>query len=76
MNNTAWENARQRTNLTQVRVHDLKHKFGRSLRAAGVSYEDRQDLLGHKSNWVRQREWLAEHLSKMHQVFAQQDRDL
>ena len=32
-----------------VRVHDLKHTFGRRLRAAGVSFEDRQDLLGHKS---------------------------
>lgn len=26
------------------RVHDLKHTFGRRLRAAGVSFEDRQDL--------------------------------
>ena len=25
------------------------HTFGRRLRAAGVSFEDRQDLLGHKS---------------------------
>lgn len=33
----------------RVRVHDLKHTFGRRLRAAGVSFEDRQDLLGHKS---------------------------
>jgi len=32
-----------------IRVHDLKHTFGRRLRAAGVSFEDRQDLLGHKS---------------------------
>jgi len=31
------------------RVHDLKHTFGRRLRAAGVSFEDRQDLLGHRS---------------------------
>ena len=35
--------------LHQVRVHDLKHTFGRRLRAAGVSFEDRQDLLGHRS---------------------------
>jgi integrase len=28
---------------------DLKHTFGRRLRAAGVGFEDRQDLLGHKS---------------------------
>jgi hypothetical protein len=26
-----------------------KHTFGRRLRAAGVSFEDRQDLLGHRS---------------------------
>jgi len=30
-------------------VHDLRHSFGHRLRAAGVSFEDRQDLLGHKS---------------------------
>jgi hypothetical protein len=35
-----------------VRVHDLKHTFGRRLRAAGVSFEDRQDLLGHKSRRI------------------------
>jgi len=33
-------------------VHDLKHTFGRRLRAAGVGFEDRQDLLGHKSGKV------------------------
>ena len=33
----------------QIRVHDLKHTFSRRLRAACVSFEDRQDLLGHKS---------------------------
>ena len=33
-------------------VHDLKHTFGRRLRAAGVSFEDRQGLLGHKSRWI------------------------
>ena len=35
-----------------VRVHDLKHSFGRRLRAAGVSLEDRKVLLGHKSGSV------------------------
>ena len=30
-----------------VHVHDLRHTFGRRLRAAGVSAEDRADLLGH-----------------------------
>jgi integrase len=32
----------------RIRVHDLRHTFGRRLRAAGVGLEDRQDLLGHK----------------------------
>lgn len=52
MNNTAWKRARKLAGLPQVRVHDLKHTFGRRLRAAGVSYEDRQDLLGHKSGRI------------------------
>ncbi len=45
----AWRSARERAGLPDVRVHDLKHTFGRRLRAAGVCFEDRQDLLGHKS---------------------------
>ncbi len=49
MNNTAWRSAREKAGLLQVRVHDLKHTFGRRLRSMGVSFEDRQDLLGHKS---------------------------
>lgn len=36
----------------RLRVHDLKHTFGRRLRAAGVSLEDRQDLLGHKNGKI------------------------
>jgi integrase len=63
MNATAWKSGRVRAakkwevrsgrtapeGFRRVRVHDLKHTFGRRLRAAGVSFEDRQDLLGHKS---------------------------
>lgn len=52
INTTAWRNARKRVGLKQVRVHDLKHAFGRRLRAAGVSFEDRQDLLGHRSGRI------------------------
>ena len=51
MNNTAWQNVRKKTGI-DIRVHDLRHTFGRRLRAAGVSYEDRQDLLGHKSSRI------------------------
>ena len=46
---TAWKKARQRVGLPQVRVHDLKHTFGRRLRAANVSLETRKVLLGHAS---------------------------
>jgi integrase len=67
MNNAAWKAARERAadkwqeqrggepapeGFRRVRVHDLKHTFGRRLRAAGVSFEDRQDLLGHKSGRI------------------------
>ena len=52
INNSAWKRARQKVGLELVRVHDLKHTFGRRLRAAGVSFEDRQDLLGHKSGQI------------------------
>lgn len=63
MNNTAWQNARKRAaqkyreslgrdapwGFAHVRIHDLKHTFGRRLRAAGVPEETRAVLLGHKS---------------------------
>ncbi|HHF7375225.1 tyrosine-type recombinase/integrase [Fluoribacter dumoffii] len=49
---TGWRNARVKAGLPHVRVHDLKHTFGRRLRAAGVSFEDRQDLLGHCSGRI------------------------
>ena len=66
INNTAWKAARERAadkwteqtgeaapaEFRSIRVHDLKHTFGRRLRAAGVSFEDRQDLLGHKSSRI------------------------
>lgn len=48
---SSWKRIRRKVNLP-VRVHDLKHTFGRRLRAAGVSFEDRQDLLGHKSGRI------------------------
>ncbi len=49
---TGWRKARTQVHLGHVRVHDLKHTFGRRLRAAGVSFEDRQDLLGHRSGRI------------------------
>lgn len=52
MNDSGWKSARKRAGLPQVRVHDLKHTFGRRLRAAGVSFEDRQDLSGHRSGKI------------------------
>ncbi len=64
--NSGWKLARQKAAASYeatlgrkcpdlfrcIRVQDLRHTFGRRLRAAGVSYEDRQDLLGHKSSRI------------------------
>lgn len=64
--NSGWKRARRDAALAypekfripapwgfaNIRVHDLKHTFGKRLRAAGVSFEDRQDLLGHKSQRI------------------------
>lgn len=61
MNNNGWQHARIRAaerypekfgrtapwGFEHVRVHDLKHTFGRRLRAAGVGEETRKVLLGH-----------------------------
>ncbi len=64
MLNSAWKKARKRAGLEHARVHDLKHTFGRRLRAAGVSFEDRQDLLGHRSGKITTHYSAAE-LSKL-----------
>ena len=52
MHTTAWKKARARAGLSHLRIHDLKHTLGRRLRSAGVSFEDRQDLLGHRSGRI------------------------
>lgn len=49
MYNGAWKRARVKVGLPMVRIHDLKHTYGRRLRAAGVPLETRKVLLGHKS---------------------------
>ena len=36
--------------FAHLRVHDLKHTFGRRLRAAGIPLETRKVLLGHKNS--------------------------
>jgi integrase len=52
MLSTGWRLSREKAGLPHVRVHDLKHTFGRRLRSMGVSFEDRQDLLGHHSGRI------------------------
>lgn len=47
MNNKAWRKAVKENGLVGVRVHDLRHTFGKRLRAAGVDHQNCQDLLGH-----------------------------
>lgn len=46
INNTAWKRVRRKVGLSHVRVHDLKHTFGRRLRAAGVPLETRKSVVG------------------------------
>ena len=50
MNNNGWQETRHEAGLPLVRVHDLRHSFGCRLRAAGVSAEDREVLLGHANH--------------------------
>jgi integrase len=50
MNNNGWQKARREAELPLVRVHDLRHSFACRLRAAGVSAEDREVLLGHANH--------------------------
>ena len=52
MHTSAWKRARIRVGLKDCRIHDLKHTYGRRLRAAGVDLETRMDLLGHRSGKV------------------------
>lgn len=66
LRNSGWIAARRRASaryreelgkeppkgFQRIRAHDLRHTFGRRLRAAGVSLEDRQDLLGHEAGRV------------------------
>ena len=66
MHNSAWKRVRKKAaedcmkvlgrscpeGFLNIRVHDLRHTFGRRLRAEDVSFEDREDLLGHKSDRI------------------------
>lgn len=78
MNDTVWRSARERSTsrweemkglkahdgFVHVRAHDLKHTFGRRLRAAGVPFEDRQALLSHTNGSVTSH-YSAGELSKL-----------
>jgi integrase len=64
--NSGWKAARRRAaaryaselgsvcpdGFRSIRVHDLKHTYGHRLRVAGVGFEDRKLLLGHKSDHI------------------------
>ena len=54
IHNTAWKNAWRKAGLPtdgryKMGPHNLKHTFGRRLRAAGVTLETRKTLLHHKN---------------------------
>ena len=48
INYNGWKSVRRKLDMP-IRVRDLKHTFGRRLRAAGVPLETRKILLGHKN---------------------------
>ncbi|HJO59016.1 MAG TPA: tyrosine-type recombinase/integrase [Nitrospinaceae bacterium] len=57
MNCTAYQTARERASkilrgIKMTNIHALKHTYGARLKAAGVSKDDRRDLLGHKNGDV------------------------
>jgi integrase len=57
------------------RVHDLKHTFGRRLRAAEVSSETRKVLWGHKNGDITTHYWAAD-LAEMITAVNKNDRSL
>jgi integrase len=64
--NSGWKGARRRAaaryerefvrpcpaGSRSIRVHDLKHTYGHRLRVAGINFEDRMLLLGHRAQHV------------------------
>lgn len=52
LNNNPWQKARRQAGVPFVRIHDLKHTFGERLEAAGVDFQLKQVLLGHKNDNV------------------------
>lgn len=49
MNNTAWQNARQRAGLGDLHVHDLRHTVGMRLRESKVLDRTLSDVLWHST---------------------------
>lgn len=47
MNNTGWQNGRERAGLAGLHVHDLRHTVGMRLREAGVNESTIADVLWH-----------------------------
>lgn len=52
---TAWENARRRAGLDDLRFHDLRHTFATRLVQSGANIVEIQKLLGHSTLLVTQR---------------------
>ena len=65
--NTAWENARVRAGLSHVTVRDVRHTFGKRIRALGIEEMDRKDLMGHKNGDVS-RLYCAPEIKRLCQV--------
>lgn len=89
MHDSGWRTARRKAaekypevfgrpapkGFQKIRVHDLKMTFGRRLRAAGASHEDRQVLLGHTNGSVTTHYSAAEldHIIKVANLVCETD---
>ena len=47
MNNTAWQQAREKAGFSDLHVHDLRHTVGLRLREANVEERTISDILWH-----------------------------
>jgi len=89
--NSGWKSARVRAaeryardqeeavswGFANLRVHDLKHTFGRRLRAVGIPLETRKVLLGHRNGDITSHysaPEIEELLDAANRVFAVQSR--
>lgn len=69
MNNNGWQKGRERADLGDLRVHDLRHTVGMRLREAGVVEETIADILWHRRKSMTAHYSMGQ-LVEIHQALA------